>query len=175
MGPGHKKHPRRMMARFLYDSIGKECRKMRNDSGFTMAELMIVVAVLGVLSAIALTGYVSLRPKFELGGAARQVMGDLMAARMKAVNANNTFKVIFVDTAEYQILDDADNDGVADAGESVQTKNIQEAYSGVTLSSTRDPVFSPKGTVDGATTVTVTNASGSKTVSIALTGRVKIN
>ena len=148
---------------------------MRNDSGFTMVEIIIVVAVLSVITAIAGFGYLTLRPSLQLSGAARKVAGDLMSARMKAVTQNNEFKVFFLNDREYRILDDNDNDGVADGTELAETKDIQDDYPGVVVASTSDPIFSSKGTVDSVSTVTLSNPSGTKSVAIAITGRIKIN
>ena len=145
------------------------------ESGFTLIEMMVVIAVLAIVAAIAIPNFMSLLPGMRLNGAARQVMGDLMAARMNAVKQNNRFRVFFNNpgTNQYQILDDDDNDGSADTGEEITTKNIQDNYYDVTFSSTTNPIFYPRGTAYG-TTVTVTNSSGSKDVKVAITGRVKI-
>ena len=148
---------------------------MRNDSGFSLFEIIIVVALLSVLTGIAGIGYLNLRPSLRLSGAARKVAGDLMAARMKAVSQNNEFKVFFLNNREYKILDDDDNDGVADGGELAAIKDIQDNYPGVVVASTSDPTFSSKGTVDGVSTITLTNPSGSKSIAVAITGRIKIN
>ncbi|HEX2975017.1 MAG TPA: GspH/FimT family protein [Bacteroidales bacterium] len=109
----------------------------------------------------------------RLNGAARQIMSDLMHARMGAVSQNNEFKVSFPNNHEYQILDDDDNDGSADTGEVLQTKNIQTDYHDVTFSSTGNPIFYSRGTAYGAT-ITVANTAGSKNISVAVTGRVVI-
>lgn len=148
---------------------------MRNDSGFTLIEVIIVGAVLSVLTGIAGTGYLNLRPSLQLSGAARMVMGDLMAARMRAVTQNNEFKVFFLNNREYKVLDDDNNNGVADGGETAETRDIHENYPGVVLSFSSDPVFTPRGTVNSVSTATLTNASGSKSISVGITGRVKIN
>jgi len=148
------------------------------QSGFTLIEMMIVIAIMGIFAGIAIPNYLSYMPKHRLNGAARQVMGDLMAARMQAVSQNNEFKVFFdlsINNHEYTILDDDDNDGNIDDGEWTQTKDIQSEYSNVTFSNvTADPIFRPRGTAYG-TTITLTNSAGSKYVKVATTGRVKID
>lgn len=147
----------------------------KKQSGFTLIEMMIVIAVLAIVAAIAIPNFMSLLPGMRLNGAARQVMGDLMAARMKAVKQNNRFRVFFnnPETNQYQILDDDNNNNSANDGEATTTKNIQDNYHDVTFSATTNPIFYPRGTAYG-TTVTVTNSSGSKDVKVAITGRVKI-
>ena len=56
-------------------------------------------------------------PGIRLNGATRQVMGDLMDARMKAVKLNRRTKVFFDNSYQYRICDDADtNNTVGDGG-----------------------------------------------------------
>jgi len=146
--------------------------------GFTLIEMMIVIAILGIFAGIAMPNFLSYLPKHRLNGAARQGMGDLMWARMQAVSQNNEFKVFFDpnNNREYQILDDDNNNGTIDAGEWTQTKDIQQEYSNVTFSNvTADPIFYPRGTASGAT-ITLSNpaVSADVNVAIAMTGRVKI-
>lgn len=147
----------------------------KREQGFTLMEMMVVIAALAIMAAIAIPSFMSMLPGLRLNGAARQVMTDLMAARMKAVKENNEVRVFFNSpgTNQYQILDDDDNDGTADTGEVFTTKNIQDEYHDVTFSATTNPIFYPRGTAYG-TTVTVTNTSGSRDVKVAITGRVKI-
>ena len=138
---------------------------------------MIVMAIVAVLMGIASLSYLSMRPRLLLSGATRQMMGDLMAARMEAISQHNEFKVFFINTQEYQILDDNDGNGNADPGEWIQTKNIQKNYPGVTFNPvpTNNPIFFPKGTANPPVTITLANTAGSKNVSISISGRVKIN
>ena len=151
-----------------YPLIGKK------ESGFTLVESVVVMATFGILTAIAIPTFISMMPKYRLNGAARQVMGDLMAARMKAVNENNRFRVFFLgDNHQYKILDDDNNNNAEDSGEWTDTKDIQHEYSDVTFSATANPIFYPRGTAGGST-ITLTNSVGSKKVTVAITGRVEI-
>lgn len=144
-----------------------------DNRGFTLVEMMIVVAVLAILAAIAAPNLKTYMAQRRVNGAARLVMTDLMEARMKAVSQNNRFKVFFLDDHRYQILDDDNNNNTEDSGEASTTKNIQGEYYDVTLSASADPIFYPRGTAYG-TTVRLTNSSGSKSVTVAAAGRVKI-
>ncbi|TVL98917.1 MAG: hypothetical protein CV087_19925, partial [Candidatus Brocadia sp. WS118] len=90
---------------------------------------------------------------------------------------NNEFRIIYDNNYQYSILDDDNNNGTSTAGESLTAKNIRDKYDDVIYSSsnTNDLIFYPRGNAANLTTITLTNASGTKTVSISVTGRVKIN
>jgi type II secretion system protein H len=143
--------------------------------GFTLIELMVTIAVFGILAAIAIPNFQTYMQQRRLNGAARQVMSDLMAARMKAVNENRGVRVFFFSNHQYRICDDADGNGTVSDGEgTVETKNVQTNYSDVTFSAvTANPSFSRNGTASG-TTVTLTSPAGTQSVVVALTGRVRI-
>lgn len=148
---------------------------MRNSSGFTLAELMIVAGLVGILSAIAVPAIVAEMPRYRLNGASRQVMSDLLAARMQAVSENNEFMVSFdVNNHQYTILDDDDNDGSADAGEIATTKDLYSEYPEINFSSTRTLTFIPDGTVSNSGSLTVASSSDSRTVDITGAGRIRI-
>lgn len=149
-------------------------KKVRSQKGFTLVELMIVVAIIAIMATFAFPAYQDWMVRNRLNGAARQVMSDFMEARMKAASQNNRFRVLFLDSHRYKILDDDNNNNIEDTGESSQTKDIQTEYYDVTLSVSADPIFYPRGTSSG-TTFTLTNSSGSKYVKVAITGRVKID
>ena len=143
-------------------------------NGFSLIEMIIAVAILAVLSGAAVTVYVGMKPSISLSGATRQIMGDFMWARMRAVSQNNEFKIFFLDDHRYQILDDDNNNGNIDSSELTVTKDIQDEYYDVTFTSTANPIFQPRGNAAPTSTITITNSIMTKTVIIAITGRVKI-
>jgi type II secretion system protein H len=151
--------------------------KRFNKTGFSLIELMIVIAIMAIISAIAAPNFMHYMAERRLSGAARMVMSDLMAARQKAVAINQRVKVSFVSNHAYEIWNDADNSGtVADNEGDDLVRDIYPDYYDVTLS-TGSTVFSPRGTAS-VTTVTLTSSRtgiSSKEVTVAMTGRVKIN
>lgn len=146
------------------------------QAGFTLIEIIVAFAVLGIVVSIAVPGLLSQMPKWRLNGAARQVMGDLMAARMKAVKLNHKVKVFFVDNHQYEIYDDAnEDDTVTDLEGDVENRDIHSRYPDVAITSANDPVFSSRGTAASFGTITLENSSGSKDIKVNITGRVRID
>ena len=149
-------------------TFGKRAMRIRKGNGFTLVELMIVIAVMGIMTAIAIPSYQTFMAQRRLNGAAREVMSDLMAARMKAIKVNRDVRVDFSTGGGSQYTID-----VGDA-EAV-TKNVQNHYSGVTVQSTVTSVIFKSTGWAGANTIIVNNSLGSKTITISTAGRVRIS
>ena len=152
--------------------------KIGTQKGFSLIEMIVAVAIIGILTGIAIPVYIGMKPSIRLSGAIRQIMGDLMWARMQAISQNNQFRIIYYNNYQYKILDDDNNDGAITTGESVITKDIHEEYYDVTYSSSNlnGLIFHPRGNASNLTTITLTNSSGTKPkkLVIAITGRVQI-
>ena len=129
-------------------------------AGFSLLGQMITLALAGIMLAIAVPGYLKVMPRHRLHGAARQVTGDLMWARMKAIQRNNRYRIFFLNDHEYRILDDADNDGAVDPGEWMFTRDLQADYRDVVVRSNNNPVFRPRVTDRYLATITLTSPAG---------------
>ena len=65
----------------------------RNERGFTVSEMMIVVAAIATLSVIALPVFQDVTASIKLGEAARLVEREMQDARLKAVSSNRVIRV----------------------------------------------------------------------------------
>ena len=67
--------------------------RARNDRGFSVIELMMVVLMIGTLAAIAMPVMKDMTASIKLNEAARMVEREMADARLKAVSSNRVIRV----------------------------------------------------------------------------------
>jgi len=68
---------------------------MRKDSGFTLIELMVTIAIIAVITAITIPNIISWLPNHRLGTASRDILSVLQQVRLKAVKENADVAIQF--------------------------------------------------------------------------------
>jgi len=68
----------------------------RPERGFSLVEMLIVVAIVAVLGAVALPNIGQYIRNYKIKGAAQMVAGSLQAARSRAIMSNTNLGVSFV-------------------------------------------------------------------------------
>lgn len=151
-------------------------RTAQPHAGFTLIEILIVIAVIGMLSAVAIPTYSQQLPKYRLNGAARLVMSDLVVARQRAISQMQKVQVLFAAEHAYTLWTDSNDNGAIDSGET--TTQALQAY-GVTLAANNNPTFYPHGMVTNLPTIVLRHISNptqlKQCMSISITGRIKIS
>ncbi len=159
--------------------------KRFGERGFSLVELLIVVGLMAVMMAIAVTGLRSQLPKMHMNGTARDIAGRLMMARLKAVQNNGAYGVSFAPGAGGSYfpvknsLGSSSSCGLGawsdDGGVTQATPDVTVALSGALCSNNRIE-FYQNGTMCGCDTITVTSSDAQvMTVTVdQTTGHVEV-
>lgn len=87
---------------------------MENNSGFSLMELAIAIAIFGLLSAIAIPNYISWRDNSKFSGSIFNLVSDLSAARQSAIRRNTNVVISFSQDSYTAFVDDGEGTGDSD-------------------------------------------------------------
>jgi prepilin-type N-terminal cleavage/methylation domain-containing protein len=114
--------------------MGTLCRvKISNDKGFTLPEILSVVAILGVLFGIGFIAYRGMMDRYNVETQMKEMYVDLMSARIRALQRNRIHFVTFTST-RYTAYEDTspvpDGDGTLTIGADTQVlqKNLMSKF-----------------------------------------------
>ncbi|MGV6826832.1 MAG: GspH/FimT family pseudopilin [bacterium] len=166
---------------------------MRKQTGFTLTEMLITIAVGAILVAVAIPSYSNMVEKRKLTGAAELIYTQMIAARAEALKRSRDIPLSFVVGANWQlgyadtgtsctpgtdcVITDYNNDGdTNDADDNLATFWTSEQYPDTSIAVTAtDVVFDwTTGVADTATVVTLTSDNYEMQVQMSVLGRARI-
>jgi prepilin-type N-terminal cleavage/methylation domain-containing protein len=143
------------------------CKKkiMRKYSGFSLLEVMVVMAIIFIIASISMPPFLRWRTDAQLRGAASNLRGDLELAKLRAVRENSFVAVLF-NANDYIIFVDngaSAGDWVEDADE-IQIRNGQlpeGVYIVIPTALADDRTrFDGRGTAENSGTIIIQNIRG---------------
>jgi prepilin-type N-terminal cleavage/methylation domain-containing protein len=152
--------------------LDRSIRSVRSTAGVTLIEVMIVVAIIGLLSAMAFPRFTNWASALRAKGAANQTAADISYTRMAAVREGRT-AALTVNGNTYTITVE-NTDGTT--FKTLRTVRIQDSYPGTTIGTTGGTriAFDSRGMrKDGSSsTVTLTRDGRSQRLQVSIIGRV---
>lgn len=131
--------------------------------GYSLIELIVTIAMAGILAAIALPSWNKLLPSYQLDSSVRQVQSELHNIKMRAATENVGFQLVYSDGgASYSIKRES---------AVLVTKPLP---AGVIVTNTGAISFSPRGTASANRIRLRSSDGGCKQVVVSATGRVRI-
>ena len=150
------------------------------QAGSSIGELALVLAIVGILTALATPLFLTYYQASKLRVGAEEVAAFLNQGRQLAIRQNDNVCVHITSTAMHYHLGSCAGAvwgtvaGQVSAG--TDAAGNLKAPNGITLTTTADPVFSYLGAAAPAATYTVTNTQNAATlrVFVAASGRINI-
>lgn len=141
-----------------------------SENGFSLTEALISMAIVGLVSALAIPNLMMLNARMQTDVFAQQISSELRWARQWAISKRDRVRLVF-DQDRQAIVAQVGNDRVQHHQLSYQHKGLEidEPSAGP------DVVFHPSGRSATATTIQFRNGQGhARTITVSLTGRVSI-
>ena len=138
---------------------------MNNEHGLTLIEMVTTMVILAIVIVTAVPNFTVWRNNYQIRTESEHVLMDLLIARSSAIKNNNNVVVTFVEaTNTYSILNDTNNNGSPNGGETLKTRtlenNVQFGFAGPNITDMDGNAGVTEGVAMGATDVVTFNAQG---------------
>jgi len=136
--------------------------------GFTLLELMVVMAIFGIMATIGVYSYIIYIPRHQQLSAARIVINDLVRARIRAIKTRKAQQFnLFIN--RYTISDDSTTFLVRDFSNDYHWDNVR-------VITPREPTFNTNGTINNISTITIMCGDNEPVaITMTITGNIRIS
>ena len=145
---------------------------MNKNSGFTLTELMVTIAVIAILGSLAIPNFIAWLPNYRLKSGAEEIQSTLQLTRMTAIKENASAKVSFnIANETYQATVD---------GQIIRSRRMpagidifSAVFGGGSFVEFDSQGYTANNT-DGSAQVR-NNSGRTKTITVSITGNSRIN
>ena len=143
---------------------------MRQNEGFTLMEMMTVIAIIAIVAGIVLPNFIGWLPRYRLRSGAEDIQSTLQLARLGAIKQNTSSTVTF-DTANHTFLATVNGQAIKEG----------KMPAGIVIDSITSPSsqvqFDSRGLANESTgsILVKNNDGGTKTITVNIVGNSRIN
>jgi len=157
-----------------------------DQSAFSLIELSIILAIIGILAVIAIPNIMEMTPRIRLNNAAQRIATDLQFARMRSITTGKECRLNYnasedsytieegnrsSGSTSWNIIADQEERKFNDSSNLYYHKNID-----IQSVSQNPTIFTPKGLSSTTTVIQIQNDRGNKKdILVNIAGRIKIS
>ena len=157
--------------------------KIRKNNGFSLIELIIVIALIGILAAIAAPNFTRYRDNSNLKEAARDISSDIQLYKQRAIAENVRYRITFNSGANNYVVQ---RETTLNAGnfssntlftKDIGSANAIETYVAASFGGNSYVTFLPRGTIEEATgslTLQHKTRLSTATINVSIMGRTNV-
>jgi type II secretory pathway pseudopilin PulG len=145
------------------------CNRNRTESGFTLAQLVITLGIISVVSTIAVMGISSAQARLRLANSARQFATYVERTRADAVRRHDQSWITLTSNSTYSVSMDFASDGT------IATQSFALDHNVNFITQLQTVSFDWRGRTENEISVGFANESGTANVNITGSGDVTID
>lgn len=156
-----------------------------NQSAFSLIELAIILAIIGILAVIAIPNILEMTPRIRLSNAVQGIVTDFQFARMRSIATGKECRLNFNVSEESYTIEAGNRSSGSTSWGTVTDQEERKFNDSSNLyyhknidiqSVSQNPIFTPKGLSSTITTIQLQNDRGNKKrISVNIAGRIKVS